>query len=96
MYTDPKVHLLLNEKETPETSDFTQTAHSPEYRIILLERAFSNLRTGGTVNSWEDFKDIIAIAEKYYSATYIPPKIKKEIIKRECYKQHWDKEECNC
>ena len=49
-----------------------------------------------TVNSWEDFKDIIAIAEKYYSATYIPPKIKKEIIKRECYKQHWDKEECNC
>ena len=99
MYTDPKVHLLLNENETPETSDYTQTAYSPEYRIILLEKAFFNLRTSGLVKSWEDFNDIISIAKRYYSVNYSSQKnwvLTKEKIKRECYQQHWDSEECNC
>jgi hypothetical protein len=99
MYTDPKVHSLLNEKETPETSDYTQTAYSPEYRRTILEKAFFDLREFGPVKSWDDFKDIISIAEKYYSVNYRSQKnwvSTKDKIKRECYQQHWDSEECNC
>jgi len=104
MYSDSKVQQLLDgtmglnvePEETPETSDYTKTALSPEYRAELEERATQILITLGALTHNSDFEDI----KNLLSPLRVPIKVfvedSDEIGKITFVHNCGDIDNCNC